>query len=195
MLNYGISSKYGSKRDYGLHEGIDYISNLGKKAPIINQFDGILHNIFYSEKASGNTINMLTNPRFFFGVNVDCYIDYCHLHSYSDEVLEKIKLTGANNRFIKKDVELGRMGNTGYCLTYEGSRWRRITQEEMIDEKEDKGVHLHFQVRILNEHMAKRLELECKRLEIKAETYCIKQWNQFYFNPVVFENYYNKLKN
>jgi murein DD-endopeptidase MepM/ murein hydrolase activator NlpD len=189
MLNYSISSKYGTKREYGLHEGDDFISTLGKKAPIINMYDGILHNTFFSERSSGNTINMMTNPKFFNGVDVGVFIDYCHLDRFSDVIIETSKKQGSINRLVKQGTEIGKMGNTGYCMTFENGRWRRITGEEQSDPNFTRGVHLHYQVRVQKESDAIKLKEDIINKGCRCEIYYFKQWNQYYFNPSIFEEY------
>jgi pentatricopeptide repeat protein len=191
-MKYQETAPFGQKRSYGLHEGRDIWSELTKKAPIYNLFDGIIGKVFTRDKQNkdyGIKVAVRTNPKFKGGADVEVSVEYAHLHEVDLTILERDKLTGAR-RFIKAGEQLGLMGNTGNCYTHDGKGgWRKITPREQADSNFVGGVHLHYHCKVYSEEDALKLVEDMKKKKIVANTYYIKQWNRFYFDPLAFEMY------
>lgn len=130
---YKISSEFATKRtsqegfDY-MHTGIDRIGTKGTN--IYSPFSGRVKAIKKCvDRGYGFSIEIET----LWQQNSILY-KACHLQQIKNLDID-VKIFAGEN--------IGTMGNTGNCLTYEDGKWRRITETEVSDESCQKGVHLH----------------------------------------------------
>ncbi len=168
----------------GLHEGIDYSSELNKEQEIYNELDGIVIEKSYNRNSYGNKVVVKVNmgyfTKFFEGDNV--YLLYGHLDSINDNII-------IGNEIKAGDI-IGYMGNTGYCLTkidkiHSNGRvkmldsYRRVTEEESKDKKFFGGVHLHLSVFCNN-------AVFVDKIKKKLGNEHIYQWGKYWINPEKF---------
>jgi len=149
--DFEITSPFGVIREYGFHEGTDFISGIEPRKTTL------IKNILRSKVTSvtlantyGNKVIVATNlndlsiayPKF-PKLNETIYIDYCHLHKVSVQV-------GQN---LESGDTVGFMGNTGHslkCIDFKKDVWIPITKAEQEDPLFDLGVHLHLNIRQSN---------------------------------------------
>lgn len=191
MPQFKISHPFLEERDYGLHAGIDYVSSLYKKQYIYNLFDGQF--VAYDKgRDAGNYIIIRHNPKFINGCDTIFYSRYKHLYLI-DSLIKSYK----KYDFIPAGIILGNMGNTGYCLTkipFTKNTWRKLTDKEINNPKEKKGVHLDlsFYQKRGDSYILKK-ELKSK-LKAKEGVDCFFQWNKLFINPDIIIKYFMMLQ-
>jgi murein DD-endopeptidase MepM/ murein hydrolase activator NlpD len=186
--SYVKTSDFREPRDGYIHSGNDYKgikSNPGKVF-----LSGIVHKIKYSLDYYGTQVQIYTNPKYVGGVDDLLYHNYCHL----DYVFTNIQI----GNFVESGDQIGKLGNTGRCLTeyqLNGERipgkYRRITPEEQANPNLNWSVHLHssfWQIASSGEKTALLLHME--ELGIITTDDYFYQWGKVFIRPEVIFRYF-----
>jgi murein DD-endopeptidase MepM/ murein hydrolase activator NlpD len=178
--NFRIISDFGDSREYGRHEGIDYLGTKNDHVRIID--NGVLYNN-YVGKLSGNSL-IYKHDLKGFDIQDDYYSAYFHL---SEKLGEKLPC---------KNEIIGLFGNTGKCLTSfdisgkKTNTYRTLDPNEITSKYCNFGVHLHLSIFQFGKN-TKLLEYLRKKYNIIENTdYFIEKY--FYGEPekkdIIFYN-------
>lgn len=183
------SARFGSY----FHAGIDWTSTQNKNQDIYNLIAGVIEDIG-SNRDYGNYVKIKHNAKYLKGADSDFYSLYCHL-SEIDEDVERI-FRKTSERFIKAGEILGKMGNTGNCLTWDKKGWRILTDEEVSSKFCMRGVHLHQQFYQRYEGYEETFlikDMLDKKVCDKNDLYFV-QWNKIMIWPDALIKYFMRLQ-
>ena len=202
IKNFYFTSMFGDPRTYGtldtFHAGQDLASCLGKNQDIHNIIAGQVFN-YGKDKYAGRNITIQHNLKFIGGPNDRFFSCYKHLYS----IEKKVKATSqknSENNFIPPGEIIGKMGNSGYCMTKSKitKKWRLLTQAEKSDPKCKLGVHVHWELyQITRDGMTTPLiqELTREGFVQNEPFYYFFRNDHLYINPNVILNYIVYLRN
>lgn len=176
-------------KDY-LHSGEDFISEQGKSQRIFNLIAG---NIDYigSNKAYGNYVIIKQGAE----STGTFYSLYCHLYTIDSWL--------SIGQDILAGEPIGYMGNTGNCWTKDkNGKYRHVTENEVMNRRSKKGVHLHLSIfqknckKGDNTVLLKILQIAglCFVNQEENDIKYFWQWDNLYYHPEIVIKYFKMLQ-
>jgi hypothetical protein len=150
----------------------------------------------YDDKYAGRAVVIKHNLKFINGPDDELFSCYKHLDAIN-YIIKQRYLYKPQYNIIEPGEVIGRMGNTGYCLTKENRKWRELTKKEKKDKKCTLGVHTHieFYQNTLDDRITPLIQELLNNNRIKKEPqYYFFRHNRLYINPDIIISYVKLLQ-
>ena len=183
---FNFYKSFHSARGNLFHSGIDYTSDIYKMRNAYNLIDGVFYSSGYRGEI-GNYIQIKHNLKYANKKIDETFISvYCHLSKIIAPYV-----------FMPAGTNIGNIGNTGKSLTFDNEEWRPLTEKEINDPLEKRGVHLHYAIYQVGGEQNKRLKMTKMLNEIlefnKEIVFTIHpvllQWGKIYYHPDLVYKY------